>query len=241
MQPRVQLRVPVPALGGGAFRAAVAETEALLGADAWPTYTLSNHDFPRHITRYRAGGDTDARARVAAMMLLSLRGTPFLYYGEEIGMPNVEITRERIRDCVGRDGCRTPMQWRVAPHGGFTSAHEPWMSCGDFTRVSVDRQANDPDSLLSFYRRMIALRRNSPALREGSYRCIADAPDDCFVYARETSTQRILVALNFSGLPRDVRVARGTILLSTLGSRAGQDIDGVLSLAPNQAAIIALR
>lgn len=223
-----------------AFRKAVAETEALLGSNAWPTYTLSNHDFPRHITRYAAGDTADARARVAAMMLLGLRGTPFLYFGEEIGMTNVEVAREHRRDPVGRDGCRTPMQWSAAPHGGFTSGAETWLPCGDCTRLNVESQSRDPQSLLSFYRQMIALRRATPALREGRYRGVADAPEDCFVFVRETGEQRVLIALNFSASPRAVRVALGRLLLSTRVDRRGEKTQRVLSLAPNEGAIVAL-
>ena len=93
------------------FRAAIEQTERSFGPGAWPTWTLSNHDFSRHISRYSRDGDGEARARVAAVMLFALRGTPFIYYGEEIGMRDAAIPADRKLDPVGRDGCRSPMQW----------------------------------------------------------------------------------------------------------------------------------
>ena len=136
------------------FRERIEEVESLLGATAWPTYTLSNHDFPRHISRY---GGSEARARMAAVMLLAMRGTPFLYYGEEIGMPNVDIPAERRLDPVGRDGERTPMQWSSKRNGGFTIATDAWLPAGDCAVINVARQLGDPRSMLSLYRRMIRL------------------------------------------------------------------------------------
>jgi len=197
-----------------AFRAAIDHTERSFGA-AWPTYTLSNHDFPRHITRYRAGDQTVARARLAALMLLTLRGTPFLYYGEEIGMPDVEIPRARRLDRMGRDQCRTPMQWsRSAPAGGFTTGL-PWLPIGDTGLASVDAQREDPDSLFTLYRRLIWLRKRSPALREGTYRLLDSAPGECLAYFRQTPSQRLLVALNFGDQPRLVHAPVGRLIFST--------------------------
>ncbi len=126
------------------FRAAIEQTERSFGPGAWPTWTLSNHDFPRHISRYSRDGDGEARARVAAVMLFALRGTPFIYYGEEIGMRDAAIPADRKRDPVGRDGCRSPMQWTDAPNGGFSSSADTWLPCGDFKAVNVARQLNDP-------------------------------------------------------------------------------------------------
>lgn len=124
------------------FATAIGDTERTFGVDSWPTWTLSNHDFPRHISRYsQGGGDAEARARVAAMLLMTLRGTPFLYYGEEIGMREVAIPPDRKRDPVGRDGCRTPMQWSSAPNGGFAAdGAEPWLPCGDFQHEMPRRE-----------------------------------------------------------------------------------------------------
>jgi alpha-glucosidase len=180
------------------FRAQVEEIERILPVGSWPTWTLSNHDFARHITRHVHGASTAARARLAAVMLLALRGTPFLYYGEELGMPNVSIAREQWRDPVGRDGCRTPMQWSAAPGGGFTSSKTPWLPLGDCAAVNVARQMDDPHSMLSFYRRAIRVRRASPALTAGMIRAIEQAPKDCLAFVREAPASRAMVALNFT-------------------------------------------
>src|SRR5262249_22311510 len=146
----------------------------------------------------------DARARLAALMLLTLRGTPFLYYGEEIGMRDVPIPEDRICDpvgkrfaAIGRDPERTPMQWDGTRGAGFSTANETWLPIGPDADVNnVARQANDPRSLLSFYRRLLWYRKQSPALRRGTYRPL-DGPTDTFIYLREHAEQRLLVALNF--------------------------------------------
>ena len=223
----------------GGFRAQVQEIERIFPPGSWPSWTLSNHDFPRHITRHAHGATTAARARLAAVMLLGLRGTPFLYYGEEIGMPNVAIDRSRWLDPVGRDGCRTPMQWTDAPGGGFTSSKSPWLPLGDCSVVNVARQMNDPHSMLSFYRRAIRARRASPALTAGSIRVIDAAPVDCLMFLREAPDDRAMVALNFTDQHREIDLPSGKIVLSSdfardpMPTRAGK-----LRLSPNEAIII---
>jgi alpha-glucosidase len=221
------------------FRAAIELTEKSFGPGAWPTWTLSNHDFPRHITRYARGGDADARARVAAMMLLTLRGTPFIYYGEEIGMPDAEVPASNKRDPVGRDGCRSPMQWSDARNGGFSTNDKTWLPCGDFKAVNVARQMNDPHSMLSLYRRLIELRKSTPALVEGSYRAFEGAPEDCLVFHRDMSAQHLVVALNFSAEPREIDVRAGTILLSTIPEQTSV-VQSPLMLAANEGVIVML-
>ena len=218
------------------FRAQVEIIERILPAGSWPTWTLSNHDFPRHISRHEHGAATEARARLSVVMLLGLRGTPFLYYGEEIGMPNVMIPRERWRDPVGRDGCRTPMQWSA--DGGFSKSNAPWLELGDCTAVNVAKQMNDPASMLSFYRRAIRVRRNSPALTAGTIRVI-EAPGDCFVFVREAAGSRAMIALNFADEARDIETPSGKILLSSHLSREPGGIKaGRQRLSPNEAVII---
>jgi alpha-glucosidase len=199
-----------------AFRARVDEIEALLPAGAQPTYVLSSHDAPRHRSRFDDPVHGDARARVAALMLLTLRGTPFLYYGEEIGMRDVDIPTDRICDPVGkrfpglgRDPERTPMQWDASPGAGFSPA-DPWLPLSaEFATVNVVQQAADPTGLLAFYRRAIWFRKSSPALLEGHYRPL-EAPSDTFVYLREHVSQHLLVALNFAGDSRSVELPQGS-------------------------------
>jgi alpha-glucosidase len=207
-----------------AFRLQVDQVEELLPAGAQPTYVLSSHDSPRHRSRFDDPRLGDARARVAALMLLTLRGTPFLYYGEEIGMRDVEIPLERICDPVGqrfpslgRDPERTPMQWDGAPGAGFTDAADAWLPIGpDAETVNVARQRADPDSLLSFYRRVIWYRKSSAGLTQGTYRSL-DSAADTFVFLREAAEQRLLVALSFADDARtlDVKDATGRVVLST--------------------------
>jgi alpha-glucosidase len=220
------------------FRAAIEQTERSFGAGAWPTWTLSNHDFPRHISRYSREGETDARARVAAVMLLALRGTPFIYYGEEIGMRNATIPDDRKLDPVGRDGCRSPMQWSAELNGGFSTRDTTWLPCGDFKSINVARQLNDPHSMLSLYRRLIRLRKQTPALIEGTYRKFESTPEDCLVFHRETPTQHVIVALNMSNKPREMKTPAGKILLSTIAERDGESIASPLHLAPDEAVIV---
>ncbi len=188
------------------FLRVIEEWDGLLRGRGWPTYTLSNHDQPRHCSRYARGEETDQRARVAAAMLLTLRGTPFLYYGEEIGMLNRKIRRGQIQDPLGkkywpllkgRDPARTPMQWNASPHGGFTSA-APWLPVHpNHTTVNVEQQMADPGSLLSFYRELLWLRKKTPALSRGDYRSLISGPVDCLAYIRSHEEQEVLVLLNF--------------------------------------------
>jgi alpha-glucosidase len=192
-----------------AVRAEVEQSERGLPPGAQPTYVLSSHDAPRQRTRFDDPAWGDARARVAAMLLLTLRGTPFLYYGEEIGMRDAFIPPARVCDPVGkrfpalnRDPERTPMQWSSAPNAGFTTAADAWLPLApDYASVNVARQLDDPRSLLSFYRRLLWYRKRTPALTGGTYRGL-DGPADTFVFVRQAGGERRVVALNFSAEPR---------------------------------------
>lgn len=197
--------------------------EAALPAGGWPNHVLGNHDVDRFITRVNHDGRGRERARVAAMLLLTLRGTPFVYYGEEIGMENVAIPEAQLQDPAriygrGRDPERTPMQW--TRDGGFTNV-EPWLPYGDLS-VNVEAQERDGDSLLSLYRRLIWLRRGSDALRFGAYRPIDGLPEGVYAYTREQDGDRVLAVLNFTNddiaiaLPDALRPSEG--LLGTHGT-----------------------
>jgi alpha-glucosidase len=231
-----------------AFRARVDEIEALLPAGAQPTYVLSSHDAPRHRSRFDGTFGAD-RARVAALMLLTLRGTPFLYYGEEIGMCDGDIPPDRICDPVGkrfpslgRDPARTPMHWDHSPGAGFSRAADPWLPlAADHVRVNVAQQSGDPASLLSWYRRAIWHRKSSPALLEGAYRPL-ESPADTFVYLREHASQCLLVALNFGSERRAIALPtgrRGALVLSTVPDRDAAE--GVsFEIAGNEGIIVAI-
>jgi alpha-glucosidase len=188
--------------------------EGVLPDGGWPNWVLGNHDVDRLATRLGGGRLGVARARLAALMLLTLRGTPFVYYGEELGLENAHVPEEKLQDParlygIGRDPERTPMQW--TSDGGFSAPGvEPWLPYGDLRLNSAD-EMRDPSSMLSFYRRLIWFRRSSDALRFGSYSPV-ETPEGIFAYRREHGSQRLLVVLNFLDaaadfdLPADLRI-----------------------------------
>jgi alpha-glucosidase len=227
------------------FRPVVDRFEARVPADGWPALVLSNHDVPRHVGRY-AGAfllygerrDAVARAKVCAALLLTLRGTPFLYYGEELGMTNRPLPRRVIQDPLGkkwwplyqgRDASRTPMLWSPGKGAGFTSG-TPWLPIDpDADRLCVQSAARDPDSLFSFYRRLIALRRATPALTVGDYAPVETGAPDVYAYRRRAGTQSVFVALNFSPRPaRLVGVPDGRLLLSSDPARTASSAPAAL-------------
>ncbi|MDQ3640702.1 MAG: alpha-amylase family glycosyl hydrolase, partial [Actinomycetota bacterium] len=176
----------------------VESEEALNPAGAWPAWVLSNHDTPRHRDRY---GGSEARARVAATVLLTLRGTPFLYAGEELGLEDAVVPPERAVDPGGRDGARAPVPWRrQAPHGW--DGAEPWLPWPpDPEGRSVEAQRDDPTSMLHLYRRLLAARRASEALRLGSFRMVG-VPEGVVGYERAApGGDRRLALVNFTGEP----------------------------------------
>jgi alpha-glucosidase len=223
------------------------EYEAALPSGGWPNWVLGNHDRPR-ITG-RVGRD---QARVAAMLLLTLRGTPTIYYGDEIGMPQVAIAPDRVRDPFelnvpglgcGRDGARTPMQWDATPHAGFSPV-EPWLPvAAGFPAHNVDSERLDPASIYHLHRRLIAVRRRSPSLRGGRYRPIV-AGGDLLVFVREHESERSLIGLNLGGEAIAVsfpdRRLRGEILVSSTGDRDGTVVTEGITLRPNEGVVMSL-
>jgi alpha-glucosidase len=230
---------------GPELRAVVAATEAALPAGAWPAWSGSNHDAGRFATRWCRGDERKMRA--AMVILLMLRGTPMLYYGDEIGMTEVQVPRDRLEDPVGirgwpneagRDGARTPMQWAGSPDAGFTRPGvEPWLPVGDAAACNVGDQRRDPASLLRLCRDLIALRRGRPELRTGSSSML-EAPAAAWVWRRGTDT---VVAVNCSERAVEIAVGPGTILVGTVRDRDGRDIDDPLRLDPWEAVVIGLR
>ena len=223
-----------------AFQEEIKRWEGALPEGGWPCYTLSNHDRVRHYTRYAAGKESAQRAKVAAGMLLTLRGTPFLYYGEEIGMRQTSIPRREIQDppgrrywpiYKGRDGCRTPMQWNGRANAGFTTG-QPWLRVNrDHVDRNVETQALDPRSLLGHYRQLIWLRKATPALLHGSLALLQDHPKEALSFLRETPEQTIWVILNFCNRPirlvpdKPLPARRWRVLYSTAG-RSGTEQPG---------------
>jgi alpha-glucosidase len=220
-----------------ALGAHVAAYESVLPDGAWPNYVLGNHDRPRLATRVGP-----AQARVAAVLLLTLRGTPTLYYGDELGMRDAVVPRGRLQDPwerrvpgLGRDPVRTPMPWSDEPGAGF-SAGEPWLPLGD--APSVARQERDPGSMLALYRRLLALRRTEDALTAGAWEGVR-AGDGVLAYVRGGA---FLVALNLTGDERALALdgRAGEIALSTSGAREGARVAGELRLAGDDGVIVRL-
>jgi len=203
--------------------------EASLPEGAWPNWVLGNHDNPRVASRL---GPEHARA--AQMLLLTLRGTPTLYYGDEIGMRDREVPPEKIRDPqgvsdpqYGRDPARSSMQWNALPNAGFCPEDaEPWLPIpDDHAEINVESETADPRSMLSLTRGLLALRRAMRALSAGSFRPVSTGDALALAYLREHDDGRALVALNFGAenLTLDLSEAgvEGEILLSTLLDRSG--------------------
>ena len=219
--------------------------EAALPHGAAPNWVLGNHDKPRIASRVG-----QERARLAAMLLLTLRGTPTLYYGDEIGMADVPIPPAEVQDPfeknapglgLGRDPQRTPMQWSRAPAAGFTQGR-PWLRLADdWATRNVELQRGDPDSMLSLYQRLIALRRNEPALHEGRHEQL-DAGPDVLAYARSAGTRRLVVLLNFAEtemtVHADLLPTEVVVVASTLAGRSGA-VQGELVLQPLEGVVVA--
>jgi alpha-glucosidase len=234
---------------------AVRHYEATLPPYGWPNWVLGNHDNHRIATRIGA-----AQARVAAMLLLTLRGTPTMYYGDEIGMHDVPIPPDRVQDPfeknvpglgLGRDPERTPMQWDPSPNAGFTSPGvPPWLPLpADFAQVNVSAQQEDPRSILSLYRQLLALRRAEPALSYGTFHPVDthQSGDDVLAYRRRHGDREFLVVLNLSDHAKQIEtkdetdpLRQGRIVLSTHLDRKDEPIDRSLNLRGDEGLIVAL-
>jgi alpha-glucosidase len=224
----------------GALAAEIRELQAALPAGAWPCLALGNHDRPRLATRLGR-----PQARVAAMLLLTLRGTVSLFYGDELGMVDQPVPVERQRDHFGlfaggasRDPSRTPMPWDDGPNGGFSTAAEDrlWLPAStEVQTVNVRAQLADQDSMLALYVRLLALRNDSPALQHGAVSDVA-ADNGVLTYRRSTHLDRKLVALNLTHQQREIAVT-GAVVASTLADRGGR-VDGLLRLGPDEGIVV---
>jgi alpha-glucosidase len=207
----------------------IAAYEAALPPGGWPNWVLGNHDRPRIASRVGP-----AQARVAAMLLLTLRGTPTIYYGDEIGLTDVAVPADRVQDPrelrepglgFGRDPVRAPMPWDASPHAGFSTV-EPWLPLGsDWRTRNVATQAADPASMLTLHRDLIRLRRAHPSLSRGSVRLI-DAEGNVLTYERQEGDEKLVIALNLGAAPATTPLGAKPVLLSTLGRTA---FDGTLA------------
>jgi oligo-1,6-glucosidase/alpha-glucosidase len=231
-----------------AFAEIIARIEKALPPPFTPTYTFSNHDRVRFISR--VGNDFE-KAKIAATMQLTLRGVPIIYYGEEIGMPNSEVVLKTSQDPIGRkyawapgwltkllglslsrDGCRTPMQWSDKPTAGFSANPDAktWLKISDtYKEINVAKEREDPESLLSCYKRLLKARKDNVALRQGSFQLIelGNLKNKCLAYRRIHQEQELFIYLNFSKdkLKVECPVERPLLMFSTSGSKVTLGID----------------
>jgi len=233
------------------FSSVITKWDSLLSGNSWPNYVLNNHDEPRSATRY-GKGEKDGRLKVAAAMLLTLRGTPFLYYGEEIGMRDIKFKRSEILDPVGkhywpffigRDGCRSPMQWDSSENAGFSKG-KPWLKVHpNYLQRNVKAQSEDPNSLLNFYKHLLTIRKTTPALQKGSFVSLPCNQHRLLAYLRQDVDQTVLVVLNFSH--RKARMAMGPqlrgkdwqLLLSNKRKQVPEIKNGWLPLVGDEASL----
>ncbi|WP_407167510.1 alpha-amylase family glycosyl hydrolase [Bradyrhizobium sp. ORS 111] len=225
----------------------IIDYEKALPPGAWPNWVLGNHDRPRVASRVGL-----AQAPVAAMLLLTLRGTPTLYYGDEIGMRQLALASDEVCDPfeknvpgigVGRDGCRTPMQWSAERNAGFSTG-KPWLPLArDYASDNVASLAADGTSILNLYKALIALRKRMPQLVRGTYEPVA-AHGDVLLYRRRSAEGAAVIALNLGTEPAAITSSAigfsNEILLSTLMDRQGEKIEGKLELRGNEGVILGL-
>ena len=226
------------------------QIEGVNSSGGWPVYVLGNHDNVRSYVRYGDGQHDDAIAKLLAGLYLTLRGTPIMYYGEEIGMTNNDPKRkEEVKDPIGitgwpeekgRDGERTPMQWNESLNAGFTTA-KPWLPVPDSYKThNVATELQEPDSVLQFYKHLLALRHQNQALLDGEYIALNNDDPNVLSYLRKYKGQAVLVVLNMSGQAQKASfdlgaqgfpAASAKTLLTTASSEAPTDLSQ-LSLEP---------
>lgn len=226
----------------------IRDYEAALPPGAWPNWVLGNHDQSRLATRLGT-----AQARVAAMLLLTLRGTPTLYYGDELGMADASISASEVQDPaeknqpgigMGRDPERTPMLWDRSANAGFTTG-KPWLPMAqDSSTQSVEMEDDDPASMLKLYRTLLELRRQHPALNAGDVYSVhpgEGTDSQVLAYRRTDGLERLQVLLNLSAEAQNASCPPGTILLSTDPAREHGDVSGYVTLRPAEGLLISLK
>jgi len=234
-----------------AYRKAINDWLIALG-NKWPNFVLNNHDTTRSSTRYHASKG-DALLKVAAAALLTVKGTPFLYYGEEIGMRNIALRRSQILDPVSkrywpfittRDGCRSPMQWDDNAFSGF-STQRPWLPVHpNYSDRNVKKQLQEPGSLLNFYKQLLNLRRQHNALNKGSFEMIGEDNKQVLAYLRKYAEETILVCLNMSNkathylLPEPLIGNSWSVILAQFTKKAQLNIGIELVLQPYETMIL---
>ncbi len=227
--------------------AAISEYEASLPTGGWPNWVLGNHDKSRIASRVGA-----EQARIAAILLLTLRGTPTMYYGDELGMHDVAIPPEKVQDPreknvpgkgLGRDPQRTPMQWNPSQNAGF-SAGNPWLPVMDsYKKVNVEEEAKEKKSMLNFYRQLIKLRAQEPALHTGDFFPVP-ATGNVLSYRRSSPNKNFLIVLNLGGSREraapGISEGKGIIRFATNPEAVNKTLEGEIELEPNQGFVIEL-
>ncbi len=231
------------------FRARIKEWDTN-PVQGWPVYLFNNHDTTRSYVRYGDGIHNDQIAKLMATMLLTLRGTPILYYGEELGMENRDPqTVEEVYDPIGkigwpkekgRDGERTPMQWTADANAGFSQA-KPWLPVtAKYKTHNVAAETKDPDSILSYYKKLIQIRRTNPAMRNGAYTPLNATDKNVLAYLRTKDASNVVVVLNMSNAPQKIKLdlpaaitgKNGHLIASNVSSPDSASLTKELSLAP---------
>jgi oligo-1,6-glucosidase/alpha-glucosidase len=237
-----------------AMKKAIQLAEKTLPDPLWPCNVFSNHDVVRMITRY---GNDPRKARLITLLLLTMRGTPFIYYGEEIGMQQVKVPRKQQKDPIcfhsvwgipvgflfGRDGCRTPMQWNDSPvNAGFSndSLIEPWLPIGPNNDTNVANQQVNEHSMLNFYRRLVKLRKKHLSLQIGKLQLSPKKTNRLLAYERMTDKESILIVLNFSRRKTKIQIPykKALVLFSTLKAEVVTNKKSDLTLLPFEGKII---
>jgi alpha-glucosidase len=255
----------VDKLSAPLFRERIREIDTN-NANGWPTYLFSNHDRTRHYDRYVAdlpNKDTQTKNKVAkllAALLLTVRGTPVMYYGEEIGMENRDPEKlEEVQDPIGkigwpkekgRDGERTPMQWSSSTNAGFSTA-APWVKvANNYKTNNVETEQQDPNSILNFYKALLRLRKTDPALRDGTYKALNTDDKSVLSYVRQSGTETVLVSLNMSPDKQTVSIDpsacnikgdNATVLLSSSPELSGSISVRKFNLEPFTAALLRMQ
>lgn len=230
------------------FKKFVDSFEASLGNGDFPNYVFGNHDHSRVATRLGHN-----RARLAAMLLLTLRGIPFIYYGDELGMEDAEVPQDKIKDRIevklpgfklGRDPERTPMQWDDGPRAGFSSA-EPWLPLGkNYKTANAKSESDDSKSILNLYRKLMCLKNNSPAVSKGVYSPMESKSPNVFSFIRKSEEEKVCVILNFSSVTveESCGFGSGDIICSThMDIEGSKPVDLMsINLRPYEGVVIKL-
>jgi alpha-glucosidase len=227
----------------GAIADLIRDYEAAVPAGAWPNWVMGNHDQHRIATRIGA-----EQARVAAVLLLTLRGTPTMYYGDELGMPDARIAPGDVQDPAeknqpgigqGRDPERSPMLWENRENAGFCPPGiKTWLPLvWDWPNFTVETERHDERSMLALYRRLLALRRALPVLHSGAIGAV-QGQNGVLQYTRLDGNKRVQVLLNLTAQPRSAKAGPGSVLLSTYLDQTGRHVCGGFVLRPHEALVV---